>query len=385
MIPLLILIIFIAAFFSVFYLYVGYPLAVILIAKLKNAKPIVDEKYQPSVTILIAAYNEERFIRNKIVNSITLTYPTNKLEIMIVTDGSNDQTVPIVKECIKKYSDTNIKLLHDPARGGKIAAINRAMDLVTSDITIFTDANTELNHDAIMNIVKLYGDKNVGAISGEKRVRDSNEGFYWKYESKIKTAESNLSNVVGAAGELFSIRTELFEKQAGDVVLDDLMICLDVVKKGYKVKYAPDAYAIEDGSLNDVEEFKRKVRISAGGIQTAFRTKSLMNPFRSFGFMYLSHKIMRWFVSPFALIIMMLSAGALAFLMHPIWIWVWAGLMLSFTTLIFAKAFPKSKILKQGIISKLYYFMLTNLAIIFGWDRYLKGKQAAAWERAERK
>ena len=346
------LIIFILSTLSVVYLYVGYPIGVIMFAKWKNKKPVVDKSYQPSVTLLVAAYNEERFIKNKIVNSVILNYPSNKLEIMIVTDGSNDQTVPIVKECMAQNKNANIKLLHEPARGGKIAAINRAMDIVTSDITIFTDANTELNAEAVTNIVKLYADKTVGAISGEKRVRDSNEGFYWKYESKIKTAESNLSNVVGAAGELFSIRTELFEKQAPDVVLDDLMICLDVVKKGYKVKYAPDAYAIEDGSLNDVEEFKRKVRISAGGVQTAFRTKSLMNPFRSFGFMYLSHKIMRWFVSPFALIIMMLSAGALTVLMHPLWVWIWAGLMLSWITLIFAKTFPNSKILKRGIISK---------------------------------
>src|SRR5690606_11412352 len=173
-----------------------------------------DEHALPPVTVLVAAYNEEDYIVEKIENSFSLNYPKNKLNFLFVTAGSDDATPSL----IRKY--TEIKLYHEPARKGKIAAVERVMAFVDTEIVVFTDANTMLNEDAVRNMVRHFADPTVGAVAGEKRVfvqdkdnaSGAGEGFYWKYESKLKTWDSELYSVVGAAGELFAIRKSLFEK-----------------------------------------------------------------------------------------------------------------------------------------------------------------------------
>jgi len=270
--------------FIIFYTYVGYGIVLYILVKIKrifvkSALP-GDGSFTPSLTLVVAAFNEESVIEEKIKNTLSLHYPEELFKIIFITDGSTDATASI----IAKYP--RIALLHKDVRAGKIAAVHRAMQFVETEIVVFTDANTFLNKEALLKIAKHYADPKVGAVSGEKRVQiedasdaTAGEGFYWKYESKLKKWDYELYSVVGAAGELFSVRTKLYEAVEPDTLLDDFMISMKIAMKGYKIAYDPDAYAVEASSENLKEEYKRKVRIAAGGIQSTVRTSKLFNPF----------------------------------------------------------------------------------------------------------
>src|ERR1700744_294041 len=196
------------------------------------------------------------------------------------------------------------------------------MEHVDTEIVVFTDANTFLNVDAIINICRHYADPTVGSVAGEKRVQmDENadasaagEGFYWKYESTLKKWDSELYSVVGAAGELFSVRRSLYKDVPADTVLDDFMISMLIAAKGYRIVYEPEAYALETASENVTEELKRKIRISAGGIQSILRLKALFNPFKHpvLSFQYISHRVLRWTVTPFLLITTFITSVLIA-------------------------------------------------------------------------
>jgi poly-beta-1,6-N-acetyl-D-glucosamine synthase len=377
--------------FIVFYAFLGYGILLYILVKLrraiKGARPLPHHDNLPSCTLVVAAYNEEHYIAEKIQNSLSLNYPEGKLKFIFVTDGSNDNT-PAIVESFKQ-----VKLMHSAARSGKIAAVHRAMTEVDTEVVVFTDANTFLNKDAIINICRHYSDKQVGAVAGEKRVHidesadaTAGEGFYWKYESKLKTWDSELYSVVGAAGELFSIRRELYVPVQPDTILDDFMISLLVTIDGYRVIYEPDAYATETASANVKEELKRKIRIAAGGIQSIVRLKPLLNPFRNFilSFQYISHRVLRWTVVPFLMI--------LAFILNILLVVNDAGLIYSLMLIaqigFYAMAalgwILEARQIKVKIFFIPYYFCMMNYAVVRGIFRYASGKQSAVWEKAKR-
>jgi biofilm PGA synthesis N-glycosyltransferase PgaC len=264
--------------FMAFYTYVGYGILLFIIIKIKRAisgrKVVTDvaDELLPGCTLVIAAYNEAGIIREKIANTLALKYPAGKLKVVFVTDGSTDKTAEIIAE----YPE--ITLLHKDGRSGKIVAVHRAMTFVDTEIVVFTDANTMLNEEAMVKICRHYADKTVGAVAGEKRVKieetddasAAGEGFYWKYESALKKWDSELYSVVGAAGELFSVRRDLYKPVSDDTILDDFMISMLIAKQGYRIVYEPEAYAIESASENVSEELKRKVRIAAGAFSLLF-------------------------------------------------------------------------------------------------------------------
>ncbi|MCX6205420.1 MAG: glycosyltransferase family 2 protein, partial [Bacteroidetes bacterium] len=302
-------IIFWISLFIIIYTYVGYGIVLFFIIKLLRVfrkKKELDPHYElPTVTLIVAAYNEEYCIEEKITNTLDLEYPSSKVNYIFITDGSTDGTADI----ISKYP--SIKLMHKPERSGKIVAVHRAMLEVKTEVAVFTDANTLLNKQALINICRHFQDPTVGAVAGEKRVHiddsgdaTAGEGFYWKYESKLKAWDSELFSVVGAAGELFSVKTSLYIPVPVDTLLDDFMISMLIAEKGYRIVYEPDAYATESASANTKEELKRKVRIAAGGIQSFLRLTGLLNPFKHpvLSFQYLSHRILRWTITPFLMI-----------------------------------------------------------------------------------
>jgi cellulose synthase/poly-beta-1,6-N-acetylglucosamine synthase-like glycosyltransferase len=256
--------------FIVFYAYVGYGILLFLIIRIRrmlgiNKSHYENLDYEPEVTLFIAAYNEKDFVAEKIKNSRELDYPADKLHMIWVTDGSNDGTPE------ELFNYEGIEVHHLPQRSGKIGAMNRGMKFVKTPIVVFCDANTMLGRESVRRIVNLFSDPKVGCVSGEKRIfgkekdaaAGAGEGLYWKYESKLKKWDAELYSVVGAAGELFAIRTELFEEVERDTLLDDFIISLRVAQKGYTIQYDPEAYAIETASSNVKEELKRKIRISA--------------------------------------------------------------------------------------------------------------------------
>jgi cellulose synthase/poly-beta-1,6-N-acetylglucosamine synthase-like glycosyltransferase len=388
-------IIFWLSLFIVFYTFMGYGIFLYFIIKIKRfvkGKPAILSPLNdllPNCTLVVAAYNEESFIAEKIINSLQLKYPAGKLKLLFITDGSNDKTT----EIIGKYPQ--IKLLHRPERAGKIAAVHRAMEYVDSEIVVFTDANTFLNPEAVIRICRHYADSTVGAVAGEKRVHieenadasAAGEGFYWKYESALKKWDSELYSVVGAAGELFSVRRSLYQDVPPDTVLDDFMISMLITKNGYRIIYEPEAYASETASENVSEELKRKIRIAAGGIQSILRLKSLFNPFRYpiLSFQYVSHRVLRWTVTPFLLILVFVLNAVLA--THPgeTFYQIFFVTQILFYLLALLGFIMEKRHIRIKALFIPYYFCVMNYAVLMGIIRYFTTKQSAIWEKAQRK
>lgn len=374
--------------FFVVYTYIGYPILLLVISYFKNLRKVdvVNKEYEPTVTLFVTAYNEEDYVDVKVANSIAIDYPKEKVKYVWVTDGSDDNT----NNLLKKYPF--IKVYFQPERNGKINAMNRGMQFVNSEIVIFSDGNTILSKDTIREIVNSFKNDNVGCVAGEKRIEMSDkdaaattgEGFYWKYESWVKELDAKTGSCVGAAGELFAIRKDLFFNVPEDTVLDDFIISLTIAMKGLKIDYSPKAYAKEKASANIAEEMKRKVRIAAGSIQSLIRLKALLNIFK-YGFLsfqYFSHKIMRWIVTPFSLVILFpvnillannSSFYAFILIVHLLfYFFVSVGMFLS------------NRKIKFGILFVPYYFFIANLSMWLGFFRYIKGSQSVNWERAKR-
>jgi biofilm PGA synthesis N-glycosyltransferase PgaC len=379
--------------FVVFYTFLGYGILLYILVRIrrifkgKRIPPSLDQDF-PTLTLIIAAYNEESIIEEKISNTLGLSYPKEKLKLIFVTDGSTDRT----PDLISTYGE--IKLMHKPERSGKILAMHRAMHEVDSDVVVYTDANTFLNKDALLLIARHYADPTVGAVSGEKRVMQdavsdatAGEGFYWKYESALKKWDSELYSVVGAAGELFSVRHAVYTSVEPDTILDDFMISMRIAQQGYRIIYEPEAYASELSSENIQEELKRKVRIAAGGIQSILRLKKLLNPlhYPMLSFQYISHRVLRWTVTPFLMILALILNFVIV---------VQGGNWL-YQLILFAQVFFYSLALAGWVLERRkikvkalfvpYYFCMMNYAVLAGIRRYYKGTQSAAWDKAKRK
>lgn len=379
----------------VVYTYLGYPVVLFLLVKLKrlfNKRKLLffEPSELPRVSLVVACYNEAEILEEKIANTLALSYPDDKLDICFVTDGSDDNS----DEIIAKYANINIKHFHSDERKGKNAAINRILPLLSTPYIIFCDANTFLNKEALVNLVRHYKDEKVGAVAGEKRVFSTNddenagagEGAYWKYESQLKKWDSELYSVVGAAGELFSVKSDLMDPVPDGIIIEDFFLSVKIAMNGYKVRYEPEAYAMEAGSSSIAEERKRKVRISAGGLQAVGLFAGLLNFFKygTLSFQYISHRFFRWTVAPLSLLILLLINIYL----------VVTGAGIVYTVLLAGQVFfyflaamgnlyeLKGKSSKVFLIP--FYFVFMNVSVYQGFFRLLKGKQSAVWEKSAR-
>jgi cellulose synthase/poly-beta-1,6-N-acetylglucosamine synthase-like glycosyltransferase len=382
--------------FIVFYAYIGYGIALYAIVKIRrilglNRKKEFHPDYEPDVTLFIAAYNEKDFVAEKVKNSRELDYPANKLHMVWVTDGSDDGTPDLLS------TFDGVVVHHQPQRSGKIGAMNRGMKLVKTPIVVFCDANTMLGKESIRRIVNMFSDAKVGCVSGEKRIiskekdaaAGAGEGIYWKYESTLKKWDAELYSVVGAAGELFAIRTELYREVERDTLLDDFIISLRVAQEGYTIQYDPDAYAIETASANVKEELKRKIRISAGGIQSVIRLSSLLNIFKygTLSFQYISHRVLRWTLAPLSLLLMIpvglllaINEGLIGYGLYNSLFW----LQILFYLSALLGWYLENRSIKVKMLFVPYYFFIMNLSVFLGLRRYIKGSQSVNWERAKR-
>jgi len=267
------------------------------------------------------------------------------------------------------------------------------MEFVKTPITIYTDANTMVNKMAIRHIVAHYKNDKVGAVAGEKRVsmeevdsaNSAGEGFYWKYESTLKRWDSELYSVVGAAGELFSLRTELYQAVPKDTVIEDFYMTLKIAMKGYVVRYEDKAYAVESASATVGEELKRKIRISAGGLQAISRLIPLLNIFKYgiLSFQYISHRVLRWTLTPLALVIIFLVNIPLALMDKPFYIAMLLGQLAFYTMATIGYMLEKRK-MKFKIFFIPYYFCVMNYSVYMGFIRFVKGSQSVVWEKAKR-
>uniref|UniRef100_UPI003217E4A8 glycosyltransferase family 2 protein n=1 Tax=uncultured Draconibacterium sp. TaxID=1573823 RepID=UPI003217E4A8 len=377
-----------------FYTYVGYAIVLWLLVKVKKIffrSHILEFEpgYEPDVCLFVTAFNEKDYIKQKVENSFLLNYPKDKIQYLWMTDGSDDGTPDLLKEM-----DSRLEVHHQPERRGKMHAMNRGMKYVKAPIVIFSDSNTVLGKDSIREIVTKFSNPKVGCVAGEKRIVEekseaaagAGEGLYWKMESWIKRNDSELNSAVGAVGELFAIRTDLFEDVETDTLLDDFIISLRIAQKGYKIAYTPNAYAEETASLNVKEELKRKVRIAAGGIQTIFRLKGLLNPFKNgiLSWQYFSHKVLRWALAPVSLFVLffvnllMVSGQTNRFYLWFLWFQ-----LLCYLVALLGWYFENRK-LRMKLFFVPYYFVMINYASVRGIYRFFKGKQSVNWEKSKR-
>ena len=365
----------------VVYTYVGYGIVLYLLVFVKRlatkAKPLADitDDRLPEVTLMVCAYNEEDIIAEKMDNTRRLDYPSDRLHLVWVTDGSNDNTNVL----LSAYPE--VKVIYFPERRGKAAALKHGIKEIDTEIVMMTDANTMLNPEAVREVARLMQDPKVGCVSGEKKVMarsDSDEaaqgeGLYWKYESTLKRLDSELYSAMGAAGELCVIRRQLMTDIPDDTLLDDFIISMEIVKKEYKIAYTSNAYAMEYGSADLHEESKRKRRIAAGGLQSCWRLRSLMNPLRHpvVAFQFVSHRVLRWTITPvclFALVplntLLVLSGEGIVYTI----IWI-------LQILFYASAAAGVRISK--------YFIFMNLNVFRGMA-YLFNNSTGMWEKAKR-
>lgn len=267
------------------------------------------------------------------------------------------------------------------------------MKLVTTPIVIFCDANTYLNRESLRLMVRHYADPKVGGVAGEKRIfkkeEDSasgaGEGIYWKYESFLKRKDSEVYSIVGAAGELFSLRTSLFEEPPADTIIEDFYMSLRIAGRGYRFIYEPDAYATESASASVAEEWKRKVRICAGGFQAMTRLTPLLNPFRYgiLSFQYVSHRVLRWTLAPLALPLIFICNVILAIYAGPVYQAILVAQLGFYVLALLGYVMRDKPITIKGFFVP-YYFAVMNFSVYAGFRRYLKGSQSVVWDKSKR-
>lgn len=388
-------ILFWAMLLIVFYTYLGYGILLYIIIRLKrlflgNPRKTVlpPDEQLPEITLLICAYNEEEVVAEKMANTLAIDYPREKFHIMWVTDGSNDHT----NELLSAYPE--VDLVFSPERRGKSAALKHGLQELKTRYVAFTDANTMLNTGAIKEIARLFMDSTVGCVSGEKRVAAKKgtdmaaqgEGLYWKYESTLKRWDSELYSAMGAAGELYAMDATMVRNVPDEALLDDFMMSMYVVEDGKRIAYTSEAYAQEYGSANIFEESKRKRRIAAGGLQSIWWLRSLLNPFKQpiVTFQYVSHRVLRWSVTPVAMVIL--------FIVNVILTLMGAGrfysIVLILQTLFYLMAFIGWLTSRYGHRSKLlytiYYFVFMNINVFRGMVYLRTHGKSGAWEKAKR-
>ncbi len=371
--------------FIVIYVYLGYPLIIGILAVFLR-KPINKADIEPSVSLIIVAYNEEDVIREKIENSLGLDYPEDKLEIIVASDGSTDRTNEIVGE----YSSQGVLLNALTPNGGPTSAQNRTVPIARGDILVFSDANVMYKPRAIRKLVRSFNDPEVGGVSGELHFipgeqdsSEKNETAYWSYETFLKHKESSLSSMTGSSGAMYALRRELYTP-LDEAAIGDFAQPLKVASQGYRVVYEPEAVSMEELSSITVRGIGGRVRVALGGYHSLFEVKPLLNPFR-YGFItwqLISHKVLRWMIPLFLIAIFSTNISLLrqGFLYQVVFI----GQVI-FYSLAGAGAIWEERRRRSKFFSSPFYFCFANLALLLGLYRYLRGERRTSWKTVRKK
>ncbi len=368
-----------ASFLGIVYTYFGYPLLLWVISSLFR-KPVRQRVLEPSVSIVISAFNEEKDIEKKLLNLLNLNYPEEKLEILIGSDGGSDQT----DEIVMRFRSTRVRFFRFIKNSGKPQVLNALTDEAKGEIIVFTDSRQEFDREAIYALTKNFEDPKVGCVSGElyfKSSADSSAAIsdgmdaYWRYEKWLRKKESELSSMLGATGAIYAIRKALRPKLPADVLVDDMYIPFSIIQKGYRAVFESEAQAFDRPSEKGEQELKRKTRTLAGNYQIFAYFPGLFNPFTSsVAWQLFSHKFLRLMI-PFLLITQFVSNIFL--LPHPLYLTFFAGQIL-----FYGLAISEIKKTKKGIGYIPYTFCLLNYSAALGFIKFVTGKQKANWEKA---
>lgn len=372
--------------FLVVYHFLVYPGIIIVLARLGDQGRKVEASVPPPrITMVIAAYNEERVITDKLVNTLLIDYPPELLQVIVVSDGSNDGTAAIAGG----FDPQRVVSMHHPDRRGKTAALNRAVERADGEIIVFSDANNDFSPNALRELVKHFSDPSVGGVCGVKRIKPAKDrqasvgdGLYWKYESAIKLAEGRVRTITNADGEIFAMRRVLYKSIDEKIINDDAQITIDIVQKGFRVLYEPAAESREYASISVRDDFFVKVRMVAGGFQTvAENWRVLFPPLTWFAFTFLSHKVLRWLI-PELLIALFLATVVL--IAKPLY----QALLFAQLAFYGAALYGWGQARKGGELPTLiyipFYFCAMNLAALFGLYRYASGWKTQHWRKAQR-
>jgi cellulose synthase/poly-beta-1,6-N-acetylglucosamine synthase-like glycosyltransferase len=365
---------------ALFYVYIGYPLLVYLVSRL-FPKNIRRAPFEPQVTVLITAYNEERAIRRKIENTLAIDYPREKLEILVASDASGDKTDGIVRE----FSDQGVKLFRQEGRKGKTYTQNEAVKQASGEIILFSDATTEYQPNVLREILPNFADETVGCVAGKLIYVDSSKTnvgkgakSYWSYETFLKEAESRACSLIGASGCLYAVRKSAYREMYPEAC-SDFLICTLVYEQGMRSVYEPRAVCFEETNYRTDKEMKMRVRVISQTFTDLWRNRAMMNPFKSgfYAIELISHKVLRYAVPLFLLMIFVSSA----ILMRHSYFFeaIFFGQIVFYSLALVGWLLEKSG-LKIGILAIPHYFVLTNLAAVIGFYKFLRGERFAAWE-----
>jgi cellulose synthase/poly-beta-1,6-N-acetylglucosamine synthase-like glycosyltransferase len=366
--------------YSIVHTYIGYPILLRVIARFKHLQLCPDESYVPEVTLLIAACNEEKIIKDKLLNSLDLDYPRNKLCIVVASDGSTDATNQIAQT----FAEKGVLLFDFQQHRGKIAVINESMEKIDSEIVVLSDANVMYDRTAVRELVRHFSDDRVGAVSGRVAILSDGlsykepEALYYSMEHYIQKQEGVTGGMVGADGAMYAIRRSLFIPQPNDTILDDFAISMEIACKGKLILHSPRALGFEKNGHEIDVEFQRRARIIAGGVQCMMRGTGIPKPGQWFLFFkFFSHKLLRWSLGPLtvALIGIILCIHWMQpSVIHRIVLLVLLGW---FATAFIGHLIPFTR--KSFCIALAHYLMMLNLATFLGYYRGITGSQSVKW------
>jgi len=377
----LIVILFWSSGLFIFYSYMGYPLVLWLITLLKK-RPlvVVKESYTPKVTLLISVYNEEKVIEEKILNTLNINYPRESIEVVVASDGSDDRT----HEIVSMYADKGVRLRYYEGRIGKTACLNSAVPLAGGEIVVFSDANSKYDREAIRKLVNHFQDKKIGFVTGitkyfskgDKSLSDS-ISLYWKVEIITKILESEIGSCIGADGAIFGIRKELYQPLK-PYDINDLVIPLNVMEQGYRGRLESGAFCLEETGGGSKEEFKRQARIANRTIRAVVNHIHLLNPFKYglLSFELFSHKVCRLFV-PFLMLVVFI-ANLILRTKTTLYLIIFDAQLLFYLLAGFHNVGLGLKVLSR-LTSISHTFTMTNVAILTGWFKYLRGETSVVW------
>lgn len=361
----------------VLYTYLAYPLLMAFLP-LSRQESIQDPEDWPKISVLIAAYNEERHIAARVANLLAASYPSARLEILIGSDGSTDRTV----ELARRAGKDRVTVLDFVSRSGKPSVLKRLAARATGEILVLTDANTRFAGDAFIKLVRGFSDRAIGGVCGRlvlEGARSSCEGIYWGRETKLKVRESLLDSCIGANGAIYAVRREAWPEFPDSTLVDDLVIPLRMRERGWRTIFLPEAVAYEEAPRSVRDEMVRRIRLGAGGFQAiGLCWRSLLFWRGPYVWAFWSHKILRW-VSPFCLLALLALNPAL--ISAP----PFDGLLALQAEFYLLAALGASLKRRRGqLLWAPYYFVAMNLALLLGFFRFVSRRQPVAWQKAVR-
>lgn len=363
--------------------YAGYSLVLALLALVVRRR-LERHPIEPSVTLLITAYNEARGIARKLEESLALDYPRDKLEIIVASDGSTDGTDDIVKE----FAGRGVKLVRVAGRVGKTATQNEGVRAATGEVVVFSDATTRYEPDAIRKLVRNYADPTVGAVSGRYEYYNPSGAplglgtiLFWKYENAIKSLQTRIATITGCCGCIYSVRRELYVPLPA-AIISDLVQPLKILEQGARIVFEREAVAYEETTERAKEEFSMRVRVISRGMQGLWYMRSLLNParFPFVAFQLIGHKVLRWLVPVLALVALVANAFLLG---EPLYNALFAA-QLALLSMAGIGMLWERRARCPAWLALPLYFVIVNAASLAAIWSVLRGVRATTWETVRR-